>query len=88
MGADVLRIKLTTVGGRVLLDIRRCLSTPSGELVPTARGFSLPPDKIAELIEKIQLASQSSTQYLDTSRLLPLPLPLEALGSLKTQRSS
>ena len=61
---DVLRVQLKSVGGKMCLDIRRCLSTPSGELVPTSRGFSLSSELIAELIEKM-ISANGRPQFID-----------------------
>ncbi len=61
----LIRIQLVSVGGRVCLDLRRCLSTPSGDLIPTSRGFSLPPDLIADFIERVLSASETKAQYIE-----------------------
>ncbi len=49
---DIIRIQKITLGGRVYIDIRRCLETPSGGKIPTSRGVSIPLDKIDEVLEK------------------------------------
>ena len=63
MKADCIRIETRQVGGRKILDLRWCLVTPSGGVVPTKRGFSVPIDLTGDLVEKISKAN-GAIQFL------------------------
>ena len=51
---DVIKLEFRTVGGKMILDLRHCLVTDSGGIVPTKRGFSIPVDSTQELVRRLQ----------------------------------
>lgn len=55
---SILKVKYISLGGVRRLDIRRYVVNGNGELLPTKRGISLPPDKIEEIIKAMQEAGE------------------------------
>ena len=51
---DVIQIVQKSVGGRKVLDIRRCITITGGGLIPTSRGVSIPMEFYEEFMDILQ----------------------------------
>lgn len=59
-GRDVLRISVSEYKGREYIDIRVWYTDRDGELKPTAKGVSLRPDAIQDVLRALQAAYQAT----------------------------
>ena len=61
MKTTYIKVELRTVGGKEVLDIRRCIKNgKSPELIPTSKGLSLPLDKLKKIMEAMEECGESS----------------------------
>ncbi|KKN29834.1 hypothetical protein LCGC14_0840020 [marine sediment metagenome] len=56
---DYIKVELRTVGGKEVIDIRRCIKNGKG-FIPTSKGLSLPPSKLQKLIDALRECGESS----------------------------
>ena len=60
---DLIRIQKIKLGGKIYIDIRRCIEPPSGKPIPTARGVSVPLEVLDAVLEKA-LAANGEAEYV------------------------
>lgn len=53
---EVLRVQRRHYKGRVFLDLRIFFANEAGELCPTGKGVTVPPDQVGALVELLERA--------------------------------
>lgn len=62
IGRDILKVNLNELApsGRIMVDVRRWYLNDADELRPSAKGTSVPLEKVDELIKFLQAAKQAA----------------------------